>query len=70
MRDSEVEGSDSGLKGARFEAVGVTVAFAAALVRGDSDVAFAFNEHGGVEKDLSDARKGFLEAFLENEIEE
>lgn len=64
--DGELEGNDSGLKNARFE----NVALAAASARGDSDVAFAFEKHGCVQKDLGDARKILLEAFVKNEIEE
>jgi hypothetical protein len=42
LRDGKFQGSDAGLEITGLETVGVAVAFGSSLVRGGSDVLFAF----------------------------
>lgn len=68
--DGELKTADSGLERARLEAIAVAVALRTTLMRGDSEVLFAFDEHGCVDEDFSNSRKGVLKAIIKKKIDE
>lgn len=70
MRDGKLQDANGGLKGSRFESVGVAIALAPALVRSDPDVILALDEHGGIHEDLGDVCEAFTEAFGEKDLED
>jgi hypothetical protein len=70
VRNGKIEGADSCLEGAWFEAVGVAITLNAQLVRRGTDMGFAFEQHGGVHQDLSDSRDRTINTVFKKKIDE
>lgn len=70
LRDGEGERAQGGLEGARFETIGVAVALDVSLMWSGTDVAFPFEEHGGVHEEFGDLGEGILQAVFEKEVDE